>query len=141
GREHSVAQHDDEDHVELQALRLMNGGEADFFFVTAFRGLLFGFDVGQERQLGEEILDGLELHGKAGQLFEVFAPGAVVGELLLQVILVSGFDDVPDDEGGASADGGGFQLRDGGGELRPGDGAPFWNGRGNFLQGDGEGEA
>ncbi len=137
GRKHAVAEHDGEHDIELQALRLMDGRELDFFRVVRALVVL-GLDVGEQGELRQEILDAAELKGELGELLQFIQPALVIVVSLLQIIVVAGVHHQPEHLGGAFADRLVLQLRDRGDELRPGRRRLFGNGFGNLLQRNGK---
>ena len=81
----------------------MNRREPQLLVVLPGRLFVLGLDIGEQRELRQEILDRRELLGKDGQLFQVLQPRAVVGEVFLQVIVVAGVNHQPDHLRGARA--------------------------------------
>ena len=118
----------------------MNGGELDLLRVLRGGLVVLGLDVGEERELREEVLGALKLEREAGELFEVFEALTVVGEVLLKVIFIARLDDVANHLGWAAAHGFGFKLRDGDDEPGPGGQGLLRHGSGAFLKRGGEGD-
>ena len=75
----------------------MDGREPDLLRVGVAVAARIGVEVGQQRHLAEERLEGLVLFRKPGHLLEVLEPRVVVRELVLQIILVPGSDDHADE--------------------------------------------
>ena len=61
----------------------MNGREPDLLRVRLRVAFGLGVEVAQQRKFTEELLGGLILVGKAGDLLEIFQPRVVVGEFVL----------------------------------------------------------
>ena len=116
----------------------MDGRELDFFRVV-LRGLIvLGLDVGEQGELRQEILGGIELKREHGELFQILDPVAVVGKVFLEVIVIAGVNHQPQHLGRAFADGFVFELGDRRDELRPGRRRFCGNGLRAGLEGGGE---
>ena len=61
-RKHPVAQTGDKNRFPLLPFRLMHGAEAEIFlFATGNQRGVIGFEIREQRELAEKILDGFEL--------------------------------------------------------------------------------
>ena len=116
----------------------MNRREPDLFRVALRSLVVLGLDIGEQGQLGQEILDRIELVGEHGELFEIFQPVAIVGEVFLEIIVVARVNHQPQHLRRAFADGLVFELGNGGDELRPGRRRLGRNGFGAGLKGSGQ---
>ena len=83
----------------------MDGRELDFFRVVLRRLVVLGLDVGEQGELRQEILGGIELKREHGELLQILQPVAVIGEVFLEVIIVAGVNHQPQHLGRAFADG------------------------------------
>src|SRR6185295_16721369 len=95
--------------------------------------LPFGFQIGQERELREKFLRRLELKRETRELFEIFETRAIVGKIVLQIILVAGFENMANHPRRTMAHRLGFNLRNSDAEIGPGCRRLFWNDRGTLL--------
>ena len=120
GRKQSVAQHDHEHDIEFQPFGLVDGGKPQPLVVGAGGLPVFGLQIGQQRELRQEILDGRKLARKDGQLFQVLQARAIVRVVNLQVLLVAGVKHELNHLPGALLNALAFQLCHGRHELRPG---------------------
>ena len=75
----------------------MNSRELNLLRVGVILAFCVGVEVGQQRHFAEERLGGVVLPGEAGDLLDVLKPRVVVGELVLQIILVPGGDNHADE--------------------------------------------
>ena len=78
-RKQAIAKHDHEYRIELKSFGLINCGEPDLFRVACRRTISLGLQVGEQSKLGQKIPRAFELQSEAGQLFEIFQPGSVIG--------------------------------------------------------------
>src|ERR1051326_2777492 len=112
----------------------MNSREPQPLIVGAGRLVVFGFKIGQQGELRQELFNVWKLPRKDRKLFEVLVPGTSVSVVLVQVILIARFEHQPDHFGGVHANSFSLQLRDRRHELRPGHGGLFWHASGAALQ-------
>ena len=55
GRKQSVAEHDHEDDIKLEALGLVNGREPDLLVIAVVPALLLlGLEIGEQSELGQK---------------------------------------------------------------------------------------
>src|SRR5437867_2369834 len=78
GRKQSVTKHDNEYHVEFETFGLMNGREPELVVEAASPWFFLGFEIGEQRKLRKEILDGLKLRAVIGHLLEVIEARPII---------------------------------------------------------------
>ena len=136
--EHAFGQPDNKDRTPFEAFGLVHGGKHDTIGVgiVARAGAVH---IGEQGNLGEELLERGKLPGVAGERAQVLAAILKIGELGFHVVLVDGFHHRLDGEVGRDGFplGGDFVER--GGQLLPDfRGAGRWFGHAqNFTEGRG----